>query len=202
MKNIIKHGGSISSVVMLILGIVLLIFPYGSLDAAVKIVGIGLLVMSGIAMVTSFIEIEDAKKAAKPAEVYEDGQPVEDLSEDPLSKSGTGIFKFMISLFGVLLAIVFLKNTRVIISILPFIIGLIIFIAGVYDLILTIAFRSVAIKIGFPLVGSIISIIVGIVLITKPAFVASFIVQLIAAALIICAIVNIITDLSLRNRTK
>lgn len=157
----------ISSIVFLILGVIMFIYPELTLEIIAKVIGFTII---GIGIIGILQYIKNREQAS---------------------------FKFNLIyvLTTIILGIVAVYRYKVISSILPVILGIWVCFDSFIKLRMAIGIKNMGIaNYKYPLFMSIFSLVIGIFLVLNPFLTATFIVKLVAASIIIYSVIDIIQD--------
>lgn len=165
----------ISSIVFLVLGVIMFIYPELTLEIIAKVIGFTII---GIGIIGIFQYIRNREQTS---------------------------FKFNLIyvLTTIILGIVAVYRYKVISSILPVILGIWICFDSFIKLRMAIGIKNMGIaNYKYPLFMSIFSLIIGIFLVLNPFLTATFIVKLVAASIIVYSVIDIIQDYTIARYLK
>ena len=159
-------GGWLASIIMVILGLILLIWPGRTLELAARVIGIGLLLVGAVCGISWYINRHSVRGSAMRM-----GQAILGL--------GAGLFVLL--------------SPRLIVGLLPTIVGLLILLNGVVNLTQALSLKSAG---GMawkgPLVLAGLTLLLGLVIVLNPFSAAAMTVAAIGAVLVYNGISNLI----------
>ncbi|MCM1415289.1 MAG: DUF308 domain-containing protein [bacterium] len=146
MKKILQNE-VVSSLIMVVLGIVLMVWPGETMDIACMVIGCSLIIAGVIGLIVLFISQKKNEE--------------KNISKD-------SVITTLKSVIIIIVGIVLIAKMRTIVSILPFIIGILIIINSAVNIIQTILNKSQNSKWIVSLIASLVTAIIGILMAVNP----------------------------------
>jgi len=165
-----SRNGIIASIILMVFGIILMIKPADSLLLACTIIGWALIAFGAVAVILLIIR---ALKADPPI---------------PSGLIALSAFKSIVALAGGILLLVF---SEAVVSILPFLFGLLMLILGLSTAIYALLCRNTAPRWVFPLISGILTCIFGILIMLNPFSTATVLVFFMGLSLLIGGLSNL-----------
>ncbi|MCM1386046.1 MAG: DUF308 domain-containing protein [Bacillus sp. (in: Bacteria)] len=146
MKKILQNE-VVSSLIMIALGIVLMVWPGAAMDIACLVIGCGLIIVGAIGLIILFVKRKKNEK--------------EGISKD-------SIIVIMKSVIMIVVGIILIVKKNSVVSVLPFVIGVLIIVNSAVNIIQAILKRKQNNKWIIPLVVGFVTAIIGILMISNP----------------------------------
>ncbi|MCM1308653.1 MAG: DUF308 domain-containing protein [Butyrivibrio sp.] len=177
MKKILQNE-VVSSLIMIIFGIVLMVWPRAAMDIACMIIGCGLIIAGVIGLIVFFAR---RKKSGE-----------EGVSKD-------SIISILKSVVIIVVGIVLITKIKTVVSILPFIIGVLVIVNSAVNIIQSILNRKQSSKWVISLVVGIVSAIIGILMVIDPFGAAVSQIFIMGLCLAVDGVSNLINGLTVRK---
>ncbi|MCM1466917.1 MAG: DUF308 domain-containing protein [Alistipes sp.] len=146
MKKILQNE-VVSSLLMIVLGIILMVWPGTAMDLACRIIGCGLIIVGIISLIVLFVR---QKKSGE-----------EGVSKD-------SIIAIIKSVVMIVVGIILIVKMKTVVSFLPFVIGTLILVNSAVNVIQSILNRKQSGKWVVSLVIGLVSAVIGILMIADP----------------------------------
>ncbi|MCM1039361.1 MAG: DUF308 domain-containing protein [Ruminococcus sp.] len=177
MKKIL-HNEVVSSLIMIILGIILMVWPGETMDIACMVIGCGLIIAGVIGLAVLFIR---RKKNGE-----------ENISKD-------SVITTLKSVIIIIVGIVLIAKMKTVVSILPFIMGILIIVNSAVNIMQTILNKDQNSKWIVSLIASLVTAIIGILMIANPFGAAVSQIFIMGLGLTVGGISNLINGLIIRK---
>ncbi|MCM1189343.1 MAG: DUF308 domain-containing protein [bacterium] len=146
MKRILQNE-IISSLLMIVLGIILMVWPGAAMDIACMIIGCGLIIVGAISLIVLFVR---QKKSGE-----------EGVGKD-------SIIAIIKSVVMIVVGIILIAKMKTVVSILPFVIGVLIIVNSTVNVIQSILNRKQSGKWVVSLVIGLVTAVIGILMVADP----------------------------------
>ncbi|MCM1222073.1 MAG: DUF308 domain-containing protein [Lachnospiraceae bacterium] len=146
MKKILQNE-VVSSLIMIVLGIILMVWPGETMDIACMVIGCGLIIAGVIGLVVLFIKRKKSRE--------------ENIGKD-------GVITALKSVIIIIVGIVLIAKMKTIVSILPFIIGILIIANSAVNILQAILHKKQNSKWIVSLIVSLVTVIIGILMTVNP----------------------------------
>ena len=161
-----KTASATVSLIILLLGIVLVIKPGGTLNVICRIVGFAFLLAAAVLAVFGFGSREEKKQRA---------------------------FYFSGAVLAALIGIILIANPKFVISLLPIAVGLFVIVNGAINFMQALSIRKSGKRWGVHMVLAVLTILLGVVIFTNPFSTMELLVRIMCVILIYDGISNLIT---------
>ena len=175
LKKILSNG-IVSSLVMIALGIVLMLWPGDVMSVVCAVIGWGLLIAGVAGLVVLFVR----KKKGK-------------------SGQATDVVSILKSVVSIILGIVLISKMETVVSILPFLIGIVVIINGAINAVQAVLYRKENKSWIAALVAGIVVLIMGLVMVLYPFGVAVSQIFLMGLSLELDGVSNLIYALTVKK---
>ncbi|MCM1065827.1 MAG: DUF308 domain-containing protein [Eubacterium sp.] len=177
MKKILQNE-VVSSLIMVVLGIILMVWPGEAMDIACMIIGCGLIITGAIGLIVLFAK---RKKSG----------------EESISKEN--IITIIKSVVIIIVGIVLLAKMKTVVSILPFIIGILIIVNSAVNIIQAILNRNQNSKWIISLIVGFATAIIGILMVIEPFGAALSQIFIMGLGLTVDGVSNLVSGLTIKK---
>ena len=177
MKKILQNE-VVSSLILIVLGIILMVWPGAAMDIACMVIGCGLIIAGIICLIVFFVK---RKKSG----------------EGKFSKDS--VITIMKSVVIIVVGIVLIAKMKTVVSILPFIIGLLIIANSVVNVIQALLNRKQNDKWLVSLIVGLVTTIIGLLMVIDPFGAAVSQIFIVGLGLAIDGVSNLVNGLTVRK---
>lgn len=177
MKKILQNE-VVSSLIMIVLGIILMVWPGAAMDIACMIIGCTLIIAGVISLIVLFTK---RKKSGE-----------ESVSKD-------SVITIMKSVVMMIVGIILIVKMKTVVSILPFIIGILIIVNSAVNVILAILNRKQNNKWIISLIVGLATAIIGLLMVIDPFGAAISQIFIMGLGLSVDGVSNLVNGLTVKN---
>lgn len=161
-----KLGSIVSTLVLIVLGVILLVHPGDTLNLAVRLVGVALILVGAVGVVTQLVKKEDKS-----------------------------VFSIIVGLIEIVVGIIVLAAPTFVVSLFPIIVGIVVALYGISDLVAAVQLKKAGANNGWALILAAITVLLGIILIFNPFKTLTTLIRVIGIVLIYKGVTGLIIRL-------
>lgn len=161
-----KLGSIVSTLVLIVLGVILLVHPGDTLNLAVRLVGVALILVGAVGVVTQLVKKEDKS-----------------------------VFSIIVGLIEIVVGIIVLAAPTFVVSLFPIIVGIVVALYGISDLVAAVQLKKAGASNTWALILAAITVLLGIILIFNPFKTLTTLIRVIGIVLIYKSVTGLIIRL-------